>query len=81
MKFAKLFNLENDNQVLVVKDYDNEKEKDIVTVSSYFEVAMITLTFSFNDEASQLKHFDSFNTEKAKEFRNKIESDFSNLML
>ena len=81
MKFAKLFDLENDIQVLIVKDYDNDKEKDIVTVSSDFDGAMVSLIFSFNDEETQLKHFDSFNTEEAKEFRLTIKKSLSKSML
>ena len=81
MKFAKLFDLENDIQVLIVKDYDNDKEKNIITVSSDFDGAMVSLIISFNDEETQLKHFDLFNTEKAKGFRETMEKDFSKSML
>ena len=77
MKFAKLFDLENDEQVLVVKDYDNDREKDIVTVSTDFEAARAAATYSFKDEETQLKMFDSFDIESAKRFRTAMEADFS----
>ena len=47
MKFAKVFDLENDEQVLVVKDYDNDEEEDIVTVSTDFETARVAMTLKF----------------------------------
>ena len=76
MKFAKVFDLENDEQVLVVKDYDNDEEKDIVRVSTDFDGSRVSLIFSFDDEKSQLKNFDSFDIQKAKDFRDTIESNF-----
>lgn len=76
MKFAKVFDLENDQQVLVVKDYDNDEEKDIVTVSTDFETARAAMTYKFKNEEVQQKMFDSFDMESAEKFRNAMSLDF-----
>ena len=76
MKFAKVFDLENDEQVLVVKDYDNDEEKDIVTVSTDFETARAAMTYKFKNEEVQQKIFDSFDMESAEKFRNAMSLDF-----
>lgn len=76
MKFAKVFDLENDEQVLVVKDYDNDEEKDIVTVSTDFETARAAMTYKFKNEEVQQKMFDSFDMESAEKFRNAMSLDF-----
>jgi hypothetical protein len=76
MKFAKLFELENGEQVLVVKDYDNDKEKEIVRVTTDFNTATASITHSFKNEELQQKMFDTFDLESAKKFRNALRSDF-----
>ena len=76
MKFAKVFDLENDEQVLVVKDYDNDEEKDIVTVSTDFETARAAMTYKFKNEEVQQKMFDSFDMESAEKFRKAMSLDF-----
>lgn len=74
MKFAKLFELENGEQVLVVKDYDNDKE--IVRVTTDFNTATASITHSFKNEELQQKMFDIFDIESAKKFRAALASDF-----
>ena len=76
MKFAKVFDLENDEQVLVVKDYDNDEEEDIVTVSTDFETARVAMTYRFKNEEIQQKMFDSFDMESAERFRNAMSLKF-----
>lgn len=76
MKFAKVFDLENDEQVLVVKDYDNDEETDIVTVSTDFETARAAMTYKFKNEEGQQKMFDSFDMESAEKFRKAMSFDF-----
>ena len=76
MKFAKLFELENSEQVLIVKDFDNDKEKEIVRITTDFNTARASITHIFENEELQQKKFDSFDLESAKKFRASIATDF-----
>ena len=77
MKFAKLFDLENDEQVLLDMSYDNDTEKDIVEVITDIVLARASVKYSFKETDSAIKFFETFDIESAKKFRIVMEADFS----
>ena len=77
MKFANLFDLENDEQVLLNMSYDNDTEKDIVEVITDIVLARASVKYSFKETDSAIKFFDTFDIESAKKFRIVMEADFS----
>jgi len=76
MKFAKIFDLENDQQVLVVKDYDSDTDMDMIRVSTDFGSAIALVNYSFKNQEAQNEMFEAFDINSAIKFRNALEDDF-----
>ena len=69
MKFAKIFDLENGEQILVVMQYDDEQNTHDLVVSTNIEGTKLDLTFSFESEEDLESYFNNLNTEYAVKFR------------
>lgn len=69
-KFAKLFDLEGGEQVLVIK---NEDDECVLNVSTHFEGVIATIKLTIKDESSVDSEIESFDYEKAVLFRGIIQ--------
>lgn len=76
MKFAKLFELENDVQVLVRIYCDNENEEYYVEATSEFDGFMADLKYGASSEELARKIFEAYDINIAIKFRNDVEGMF-----
>lgn len=72
-KFAKIIELENENQVLLTVDYDDEDDTFKVRIRTDLDgcVAQISLGFDTEEKASNLLNI--YSKEKAISFRSEME--------
>jgi hypothetical protein len=63
-KFAKLFDLE-DGQVVVMKKWDSEDEGYKIDIVASFDDGIVTFTFSYDDEKSMSNAFGHYDNDKA----------------
>ena len=70
-KFAKLFDVGND-QVLLTKDYNEESEEYEIKISTSISDIRCSVKLGFKSEDSRNKGFDNYNEENAKHFQNEI---------
>lgn len=73
MKFARLFELENDEQVLITVTCDVDKETYNLTVTSIFGEISAGLDVEFNEREDAIKVMNDYTLEKAIAFRAKID--------
>lgn len=74
MKFCKLFELENDEQVLVIKKYDPDSDLFVVETSTDVNGDAIVQSQRLHEESSQNEIFDMIDLAYAKKFRKRIEN-------
>ena len=70
-KFAKVFDLDNDEQVLVTLEFqetENSEEYNVKVTTSLEEVTVSKIN-GYNDEEAQLKLFHRYSKKDALEFR------------
>ncbi|WP_299163305.1 hypothetical protein [uncultured Tenacibaculum sp.] len=71
-EFARLFELPNNNQVLLTLEYDNEDNSFEIKVRSEINGATASLSFGFDTEEKALKMLEEFNLLNAKNARNEM---------
>lgn len=71
-KFAKLFELENNEQVLLTVNYNDEEDVYDVCVQTDVEGVNIKINLSFKDKERAMEMMDSYSLEKAKYFRDDV---------
>jgi hypothetical protein len=81
MKFAKLFDLENDQQVLLIRSYcyndeDNSESFDL-TIRTDVGDAVAKITYGYNTEEEADKVINEYNENDARMFRVDMEKMFS----
>ncbi len=77
MKFAKLFDLDNDDQILVTKDLDEETDQPTLVVSIDVDFVRPEVILNYKDEEARDKAFEAYNEKDAEAFRKSIlEQDF-----
>jgi hypothetical protein len=73
-KFAKLFEVKENEQVLVsIQPYNDEDEFYGLEVSTEVDGAMATATLGFETEKQQIKGFDTYTIEQAIKYRESVE--------
>lgn len=76
MKFAKLFDLEDNEQVLVTVNYDHDSEEHKLCIRTDFESATAEMNLSFSEEIKALKAFDKYTIEDAEKSRRTLSCGF-----
>lgn len=71
-QFAKLFELPNNNQVLVVKDYNTEDDSYELRVTSEIDSMSTSISMGFDKEEKVEEALKNFSLEDAKNMRNQI---------
>lgn len=64
-KNFKLFDLHNDSQLLVTRDYNNEDEHPCITISFFVDGAKVEMGIGYQKEASRDKAFDAYEQDDA----------------
>ena len=77
MKFAKLFELENDEQVLVSRFYDAESEEYKIRATTDFNGSTAEMATGYFSEEEQEMTFEIFDMELAVAFRKSMEPFFN----
>lgn len=70
--FAKLFNLPNGAQVLLMQEYEEETELHVVKQITCMQGVMIKVNPGFKEEESANLYLEQFGEENAQEFYNNI---------
>ena len=68
-KFAKLFELDQDSQVLLTLDYNNEKNIYEVNVRTDINGISVVATLGFEKKAKAIESLKKYNKKNAEEFR------------
>jgi len=76
MKFAKLFDLENDEQVLLTSNYNSEDDEYEIEVRTDFKGLSAKITMSFTSEKKAKKAMESYNNDNAIAFRSQMKVYF-----
>lgn len=71
-KFAKLFELPNNEQVLVIIEYNNDNEKFEVILKTDFWSYVAEMKHGFIDKDPAIKMFENYTMENAIDFRNNL---------
>jgi hypothetical protein len=71
-KFAKLFDLEDDEQVLLTLDYDEEEDMHRVTIQTDFDGCEAKIRLAFNTLDKAISALNSYTKDKAIDFRTEI---------
>lgn len=74
--FAKIFNLSDEDQVLVQRYYNDEDDHDIVEATTMIGGVRIQAKMGFEIEESADHAFERYNQEKAEEWRNAVSKMF-----
>ena len=72
MKFSKIFDLPNENQLLLVKDYNQEDEHYEIVCTTEVRKMRASMNFGFDSEEQANKMIEEFNQENALEIRKQI---------
>lgn len=80
-KFARLFELENDNQVLLVSSYNDDEDVFVIKVSTEIDGVALDVSMSYDNEDDSILEMENFNQEKAILFFNKMENFLNNPQL
>lgn len=72
MKFARLFELENDEQVLLTVMYDTDNETHILTITSIFGGVSGEMKIEFNEKEDAITVMNDYTLDNAISFREKI---------
>jgi hypothetical protein len=75
--FAKVFDLENEEQVLVVLGFDNEEDKHEVKLTTEMVGVSISMSIGCEKEEQAQKIFDEYTIENAQEFRKNMDSMYN----
>lgn len=73
MKFAKLIELENDEQVLLITDYNDDDEKHEVKIITDLDTCRASIKLSFESEEVVKEILEKYSEEKAILFRKEME--------
>lgn len=76
MKFAKLFDLENDEQVLLTSNYNEHDDEYEIEVRTDFEGVSAEVKMSFKSEERAQKAMDTYKQENAIAFRSQMSAMF-----
>ena len=76
MKFAKLFDLEDGEQVLLTVEYDDEDDQYQLVIKSDFDGATATMKLGYKEEHLALEEMEKFELDRAKKFRATMEKHF-----
>jgi len=76
MKFAKLFDLEDDEQVLLTVEYDDEKDQYELVFKTDFGGATASMKLGFKDEQMALNSMEKVELKRAQEFRDSMSKHF-----
>lgn len=71
-KFAKLFDMPDGGQVLIQAIYDEEGDKDILSVSTMLDSCHLEMKLSFENVEDRDKAFESRTQEKAEDIYQKF---------
>lgn len=76
MKFAKIIELENNEQVLLLTDYNDDTDKYEIKIMTDFESCRTQIKLSFDTEESVNNILEDYSIEKAILFRKEMEKNF-----
>lgn len=76
-KFAKLIELENDEQVLLTVDYNDEDDMYEVAIRTDFEGLVASIKLRFKEENKALETLKKYNEDSAVKFRQQMETMFT----
>lgn len=76
-KFAKLIELENDEQVLLTVDYNDEDDMYEVAIRTDFEGLVASIKLGFKEENKALETLKKYNEDSAVKFRQQMETMFT----
>lgn len=76
MKFARILELENDEQVLLVTDYNDETDKYEIKIITDLEYCRAQIKLSFENEQNVNEILENYSLEKAKLFRSEMEKQW-----
>ncbi len=76
MKFAKILELENNEQVLLITDYNNDTDKYEINIITDLECGRAKIKLSFEKEETVNNILENYSLEKAKLFRKEMEKQF-----
>lgn len=77
MKFARIIELENDEQVLLLTDYNDDTDKYEIKIITDLESCRAQVKLSFETEESVNNILDNYSLEKAKLFRDEMEKQWN----
>ena len=76
MKFAKLFDLEDNEQVLVTVNYDDDSESHKLCIRTEFEKATAEMSLSYSEEKMALDALEKYTIDDAEKSRRKLSEFF-----
>ncbi len=76
MKFAKILELENNEQVLLITDYNNDTDKYEINIITDLESCRAKIKLSFEKEETVNNILENYSVEKAQLFRKEMEKQF-----
>ena len=71
-KFAKIIELEDDNQVLLTYSYNDEEDSDELQIRTDVKGTIAKITLGFSSEAEALRAMENYNLSRAIDFRNQM---------
>ena len=71
-KFAKIIELEDDNQVLLTYSYNDEEDSDELQIRTDVKGTIAKITLGFSSEAKVLRAMENYNLSRAIDFRNQM---------
>lgn len=77
MKFAKLIELENNEQVLLTTDYNDDTEKHEVKITTDLETCRASIKLSFDKEESVIEILEKYSLKEAGLFRSEMEKQWN----
>ncbi len=76
MKFAKLFDLEDGEQVLLTVEYDDEKDQYELVFKTDFDGATASMKLGYKEESMALESMEKVELERAQELRSSMSKHF-----
>lgn len=73
-KFAKIFNLPNDNQVLITIDYDSEEDVTNITARSEINKMNTSMALGYENHDEAKEVFENFTESQAVTLRNQMQN-------